>query len=181
MVTLLIENGADPEGGLAGGKSAPLLAAAEYGSLRSSPNIIKALLAGGSNPNVTNAQGNNALVISALNYATCDVLSCLIKAGCPINQPGQSGQTALIIYASTGSFQQAGFLLDQAADPYVVDDMGLSAMDYVTVKLDREYQKVDHDWNGDHVQAAKFAARLLSEKMLRQTPDAPTRKASVRF
>lgn len=89
-----------------------------------STKFVEALLDGGMNPDST--RGSTPLIFDAATEGSFETLKLLLARGANINKRDSLGQTA--IFVSTGSYQldQTVYLLENGADPKVVDNMGIS-------------------------------------------------------
>ena len=59
--------------------------------------IVEALLKKGANPNLTDSETGETLLMSAAKYSTPEVVQALIKGGADVNARNKSGQTALTL------------------------------------------------------------------------------------
>ncbi|HLY58849.1 MAG TPA: ankyrin repeat domain-containing protein, partial [Stellaceae bacterium] len=58
------------------------------------------------------------------------IVALLLERGAPVDPRQQGGFTPLMSAAARGDREIAELLLDHGADPYLVDEMGLSAIDH---------------------------------------------------
>ncbi|MEM6433307.1 MAG: ankyrin repeat domain-containing protein [Cyanobacteria bacterium P01_D01_bin.115] len=102
----------------------PLIAATLAGDL----DQVQALLDSGTDPNLVYHTN------TALTYATRDgfteIAAALIAAGAEVNWVDGEGVTPLILAAFKGHVGLVELLLDNDADPTVVDQWGRTALDY---------------------------------------------------
>lgn len=139
IVKIILEEGADPNQTSEIRSTlnelfslTPVLAAAKYWS----PfrfDMIRELEAHGADLTATDAHGRNILHLNVGNerWADHEMLRWLVlERGFDINQPDGRGQTALILAARYLDAPTMEWLLDNGADPTVVDDHGMTALHY---------------------------------------------------
>jgi ankyrin repeat protein len=91
---------------------------------------IRALLAGGADPNAADAK-NWTPLHEAATQPNPEIVSILIDAGARVNAATTStGATPLHLAASNGFFSIVGLLLDAGANPKALDSNGRTPMDY---------------------------------------------------
>jgi len=71
-----------------------------------------------------------------------DYFSNLINHGFDINLRDQQGQTLLILYTQSDDFLIIDFLLDNRADPNIVDNDGKTALDYAVTNNNDEITEI---------------------------------------
>ena len=84
---------------------------------------LNALLEGGMNPD--QAYGSGTLLHRVPDFAENDSLKHLVEHGANVNAKDSLGQTPLFNLVLT-SFDEALYLLENGADPFVMDDNGLT-------------------------------------------------------
>ena len=102
--------------------NSPLIAASNDGNT----NEVHALLSQGYNPNVRNGAGWTPL-ISAVNSHNLQLVQMLLEAGAWINEPENDGWTPIIFATFRGQEAIVDLLLQFNANPFQVNDMGVSA------------------------------------------------------
>lgn len=115
----LLDNGADPEIFHDRGNSAVHEAAKKDQSF-----FLEELLKRGANPNIiTLPRGQSPLRLAALRNRYNNV-SVLLKNGADIDQPDSTGETVMMRSANGRNVEMAYYLLQQGADPLIVDNRG---------------------------------------------------------
>ena len=101
----------------------PLFAAAAEGEV----GAIEALLAGGADPQATDADGDTPLTIAAFNGASDAALASLVAHGAALAHRNRFGATPLHAAAAAGSAAAARALVRLGADVAAVDASRLTA------------------------------------------------------
>ncbi len=196
-VKLLIELGADVNKPDHKGWTALFFAgASHYPSTRT---ILDHLIKTGANPQHTDEQGKTALHVTASNLHSvaghppekdADKLNVLINAGTPVNQADMLGKTALHYLAQIshwGYAETAGktpqlnyenfallYLLEQGADPSLLDQSGKTSADYAKLEGYKDYVRLlqEHDSKEDEAaEGSEAVNRELSRELLKATHD----------
>ena len=141
MVSMLVENGADPNQADADGVTA-LIAAAEA---RQPPAAMRAILSTGANPNAQTLDGDTALhkacraPYAYFEMARPFVLRDLLTAGADPKRFGADGLTPLMLAAgnkdSNDAFECVETLLLHGADPSARDTRGRDALGHAFERL----------------------------------------------
>ena len=124
IVRLLLGNGADPNGQVAG-NGTPLLVAASVGAAE----ICEVLLAAGASPDCTNSDGWTPLMVAAEKGLNTTV-ERLLAAGVAIDHVSSQGVTALSAAAAWGHDTIVDRLLESGAFPDRADVDGKTALMY---------------------------------------------------
>ena len=102
----------------------PLMHACRHGAF----DHAEALVKGGAQLNLRNADGNTALWLAC--YANhVDIIRLLVEAGADLNNQNDNGATALVYAASAGRTESVRCLLEAGADPKLVTLDDFSALD----------------------------------------------------
>ena len=113
----------------------PLMVAAGHGN----DSNIKALLAAGADPNLTNAEGTNALMeAAAMGWGSA--VEILLETGVNVNTPQKEehgGLTALMLAAGAGRLAAVKVLLAAGADPSIKSPAGKTALE-LAKKINRK-------------------------------------------
>jgi ankyrin repeat protein len=88
---------------------------------------VRAMLNGGTNPNVRDADGVTALMYAARKDQS-EVVKALIENGADVNAKDNGGWTALMLASRKNHLKTAEVLLKNAADPTLRDVSGWSAL-----------------------------------------------------
>ena len=81
-----------------------------------SPEVVRALLVGGANPNTTNLQGYPVLMIAVTDAQSRDVAAALLEAKANVNAPDPNGKTPLHWAASSNRKDLMELLIKAIAD-----------------------------------------------------------------
>lgn len=138
-ITALVKAGADPL--LQSYDDISLMEAAVARSQTgpSNPDILKAALDGGVNPNTIAFHGGETPIISKVaSQDSPALLHLLVERGANVNAKDSSGQTALFSAISTFSLDEVNYLLDRGADPKAIDDDGLSFAALLNTHIERQ-------------------------------------------
>jgi hypothetical protein len=87
---------------------------------------VKALLEGGSDPNIRNGIGTPVLILAARNGST-DIVEALLDKGADVNARDQEGSTALLDAAAGGHVSTVQALLRKGADVNAIHEKGMEA------------------------------------------------------
>lgn len=83
-------------------------------------DMVRALLAAGATPNVTNRYGSTPLT-EAVKLGDVELVRMLLDAGADPDSPNQDNQTALMLAASIGSLEIATLLIERGADVNAIE------------------------------------------------------------
>jgi len=86
-------------------------------------DLVQHLLAGGADPNISNAYGASPMSVAA-EHGDFDIMAALIAAGGAVEAPNQEGQTLLMAVARTGHTDTARLLLDHGANVNARENWG---------------------------------------------------------
>lgn len=128
VMTALLDVGASIDLQTPDGTTA-LLAACTYARTTREIGGIELLLARGADPNVANAEGNDALMIAA-RHGLVDAVIRLLEAGADPRHANRYGTTALMQAARGHLVETCRALLRAGADRAAVDERGLGAASY---------------------------------------------------
>ncbi|MDS1772055.1 ankyrin repeat domain-containing protein [Vibrio vulnificus] len=131
-IKMLMELGADPSAKL--GKQGEHGTVAYLAMWRKTTDALKAMLESGMDPNLSD-KGNN-LIFDVPELAGNDSLKLLVKYGADVNVKNSLGQTPLFDFVLV-NFDEALYLLNNGADPFVMDYSGLSLAYSVQDELNR--------------------------------------------
>lgn len=106
-----------------------LLAATAFARTTRETGGIDLLLARGADPNLANAEGNDALMMAS-RHALYEAVLVLLKAGSDPTRANRFGTTALMQAARGHLVETARVLLRAGADPAQRDERGLNASRY---------------------------------------------------
>lgn len=106
-----------------------LLAATAFARTTREIAGIELLLACGADPNLSNGEGNDALMMTA-RHALYDAVLVLLKAGSDPKRANRYGTTALMQAARGHLVETARVLIRAGADPMQKDERGLNASRY---------------------------------------------------
>ena len=113
-------------------ESALLVACDNYGT---KIEIIKALLAGGADPNLASAKRHGLTpLVAAVRCGRKDVVEALLKAGAKIDAALPDKSTALICAVEANDEGMVKFLLDAGANPNVVNQASYTPLVYALAK-----------------------------------------------
>ncbi|MDR2919984.1 MAG: hypothetical protein LBV72_11550 [Tannerella sp.] len=133
IITLLIEAGADPL------HEIPGLGTALGVALRAkSPLYVQAFLDGGVDPNTV--KGMTPIIFDAAREYTFSTLKLLVTRGADINKRNSLGNTVLNQALSSYQLDQVDWLLDQGANPDVVDINGNSFASQLQFQINRQQE-----------------------------------------
>jgi hypothetical protein len=119
MARLLLEKGA----------KVPSYCSALYiASMHGRTEILKLLLARGTDVNCKDSHGNTALIGACIEYSRPEVVALLLERGADVNAATEHGATALFYACSRGNVSSARLLLEKGADPEVKPRFGSSPM-----------------------------------------------------
>lgn len=125
IVTLLLAAGADPNA-RAGGLTPLMLAATS-----ASPETVTALLDGGGDATLQNGRTWGMYVIHyAARRGDVTVLSIILERSGGIDIPDLTLTTPLMYAASFGNLDATVYLLEQGADPFLIDENHATALDW---------------------------------------------------
>lgn len=88
--------------------------------------VVNLFLAAGMDPNVTDKNGNTALMYEASKGHT-EILDLLLKANADVNKENRGGATALSWAATAGKIDSLRILLDKGADAEAINKAFVSA------------------------------------------------------
>ncbi|HAO77690.1 MAG TPA: hypothetical protein DCQ92_01705, partial [Verrucomicrobia subdivision 3 bacterium] len=125
IVSLLLQHKADPNATDSSGNTALLNA-----MQKPSPATVRALLAGGANPDTQTANGYPVLVLAVANTANKEVLTALIEAKANVNLPDPDGKTALHWAADKNRKDLIELLVKAGADVNARTKNGSTPLDY---------------------------------------------------
>jgi hypothetical protein len=128
ILTALIDAGATVDLQAPDGMTA-LLAATAFARTTREIAGVELLLARGADPNRSNSEGNDALMMSA-RHGLVDSVMVLLKAGADPRRANRYGTTALMQAARGHLVETARILLRAGADPAQKDERGLTAARY---------------------------------------------------
>ena len=128
VMTSLVDCGATVDLQAPDGTTA-LLAACAYARTTRDIAAIELLLSLGSNPNLANTEGNDALMLCA-RHGLFDGVMALLKAGADPNRTNRYGTTALMQAARGHLVETVRVLVRAGADRGKIDANGLSANRY---------------------------------------------------
>lgn len=90
---------------------------------------VELFLKAGMDPEVTDHNGNTALMLAAMN-GHVDTMKLLLEQGSEVNAKNNLGKTALFYAATNGHVEAVEVLLDNDADVTVKTENGRTALDY---------------------------------------------------
>ena len=91
--------------------------------------IVDILLARGADPNLTDNQGNTALLFGLQHYSgAIDTMRALLERGANVNTKNKEGTTALMLTMRYGSVEMIRALLEKLADVNAKDNDGATAL-----------------------------------------------------
>ena len=127
IAALLLQHKADPNLADSNGNTALLNA-----MQKQSPAAVRALLAGGANPDNQTVSGYPTLVLAVANNAAAnkEVLAALIEAKANVNLPDPEGKTALHWVAEKNRKDLVELLVKAGADVNLRTKGGVTALDY---------------------------------------------------
>jgi ankyrin repeat protein len=125
IASLLLKHKADPNLTDSSGNTALLNAVQKQ-----SPATVRALLAGGANPDTQTANGYPALVIAVTDTGSKEVLAALIEAKANVNAPDPEGKTALHWAAERNRKDLIELLVKAGADVNLRTKNGATPLDY---------------------------------------------------
>ena len=124
LITLLLKHKADPNLVDANGNFALLNAV-----MQRNPETVRALLAGGADPDMLNPNRYPLLMLAVTEYANKEVAEALIAAKANVNAPDPNGRTPLHWAASANREDLVGSLVKAGADVNLRDKDGKTALD----------------------------------------------------
>ena len=134
LIRAFLEVGVDPNATDHVGWTALMLGV--DGGINKNPEVIKALLDGGADPNLQiderggkDQLGRTALMIAA-KWNTQEVVKALIDGGADLEIRDNDGMTALMFAAAYGSAEVVKTLLDAGASVKTKDNEGREALDF---------------------------------------------------
>lgn len=108
-----------------------LLMAVKSGDIKQ----VRALLAAGAKPDVSDRQGTTALMYAA-NLGYTEIVRSLVEAGANINLPRKRyGLTALMLAASANHFDIVRLLISKGADVNAKNEDGSTALMAAALKI----------------------------------------------
>lgn len=125
IAELLLKHKADPKPVDARGNTALLNAV-----LQKSPEVVRALLAGGANPDTTHPGDYPVLMIAVTDAANREVVAALLAGKANVNAPDPNGKTPLHWAAETRRQDLVELLIQAGADVNLRDKAGKTALDY---------------------------------------------------
>jgi ankyrin repeat protein len=128
VMASLLDNGATIDLRAPDGMTA-LLAACAYARTTREIAGVELLIARGANPNLANAEGNDALMLSA-RHGLVEAVIALLEAGADPVRRNRYGTTALMQAARGHLVETVRVLLRTGADRGQVDERGLNATRY---------------------------------------------------
>lgn len=126
LITLLLKHKADLNLVGANGNFALLNAV-----MQRNPETVRALLAGGADPDMLNPNRYPLLVLAVTDAANKEVAQALIEARANVNAPDPIGRTPLHWAASANREELVGLLVKAGADVNLQDKDGRTALDLV--------------------------------------------------
>lgn len=135
-----------------------------------SDGIIKAVL--GDDPRLVDSDGNTPLHIATGNKIDAKKLSMLVAQKYPINGRNRDGITPLGLAVNASLIEQTAVLLENGADPFIVDNSGECALSLAIKKHTSILSSIVKaagnrvDMAGDGI--LHYAARLADEETVKQ-------------
>ncbi len=141
-IKMLMALGADPAAKLGDGEGAQSVA--HFAMWRKTSDALRAMLESGMDTEITRRpeSGSRTLIFSVPELADNDSLRLLVEFGADVNAKDSLGETILFKFISV-MFDEALYLLENGADPFVMDYSGMTAAYSVQVSLNRMDQSSD--------------------------------------
>jgi len=131
-IKMLMALGADPATKFGDGEEAQSVA--YFAMWRKTTDALKAMLEAGMDPNLTDEYGET-LIFDVPDQEDNDALTLLVEFGANVNARNGLGQTPLLDFIRV-NMDEVLYLLENGADPFVIDNGGLSAAYSVQQSLD---------------------------------------------
>ncbi|WP_241837169.1 ankyrin repeat domain-containing protein [Salinivibrio sp. ML290] len=138
-IKMLMALGADPATKFGKGEEAQSVA--YFAMWRKTTDALKAMLEAGMDPNLTDEYGET-LIFDVPDLEDNDALTLLVEFGANVNARNGLGQTPLLDFIRV-NMDEVLYLLDNGADPFVIDNGGLSAAYSVQQSLDSMDKSTD--------------------------------------
>ncbi len=138
-IKMLMALGADPATKFGEGEEAQSVA--YFAMWRKTTDALKAMLEAGMDPSLTDEYGET-LIFDVPDLEDNDALKLLVEFGANVNARNGLGQTPLLDFIRV-NMDEVLYLLESGADPFVIDNGGLSAAYSVQQSLDSMDQSTD--------------------------------------
>ena len=107
-----------------------------YAATHHRPEMVRAILKAGGNPNARGRNNETALMIAVSAGRSADLIRALISGGADVNAQDRQGRTVLMYFlnrfaTSSGDPEVAAMLRDSGARPDLRDFSGMTAWDYL--------------------------------------------------
>lgn len=101
--------------------------------------VVRLLLEKGADINLRSRDRDNSPVMDAAAEGLIDIVRELIARGADLGSVSRNGQNALVLAIGKGAQDVAGLLLEAGGDPFVVDKLGMNAVQYAQLLGRKEF------------------------------------------
>jgi len=143
IITDLVRAGADPLQPKGKGESSP----AEFVLKGDKGDWIKAMLDGGLSPNARDKTFDEPIIFESLKAKNINTLNTLFKYGADLNTKDSLGRNLLIYALYAAKIKHIEFLLENGADPLLVDSYGENFKSELNKMINR------HDKNNEYIKS----------------------------
>ncbi|WP_241833850.1 ankyrin repeat domain-containing protein [Salinivibrio sp. MA440] len=138
-IKMLMALGADPATKFGEGEEAQSVA--YFAMWRKTTDALKAMLEAGMDPNLTDEYGET-LIFDVPDLEDNDALKLLVEFGADVNARNSLGETVLFKFISV-MFDEALYLLENGADPFVMNNSGMTVAYSVQEELNSMDQSTE--------------------------------------